>query len=170
MVRSRLKQCVGALPLVVAGLMPVMTDTPADAATATGSIPISATVLAQCDVSATSLAFGNYGSTTQLDGSAVVSVTCTNGTPFTVALDVGSGLGATVASRKMTGPSSATLNYSLYRDTGRSQVWGVTVGTDTLAGTGTGAVSALTVYGRIPAGQHPAPGAYTDTVNVTLAY
>ena len=169
MVRGRFKQFVRALPLVVAALTPAMTDTPANASTATGSVPISATVLAQCDVSATSLSFGNYSSA-QLDGSATVSVTCTNGTPYTVALDTGSGSGATVPNRAMTGPSSAVLNYSLYRDTGRSQVWGQTVGTDTLAGTGTGSLTALTVYGRIPAGQHPAPGAYTDTVSVTLAY
>lgn len=169
MVWRRFKQFFRTLPLVVAGLTPAMTDTPADAATATGTIPISATVLAQCDVSATSLSFGNY-SAAQLDGTATVSVTCTTSTPFTVALDTGSGTGATVAARKMTGPSSATLTYALYRDSGRSQVWGVTVGTDTLASTGTGATVPLTVYGRIPAGQHPTPGAYTDTVNVTLAY
>jgi spore coat protein U-like protein len=44
------------------------------------------------------------------------------------------------------------------------------VGTDTVAGTGTGATQTLTVYGSIPAGQVVTPGTYRDTVNVIVTY
>jgi spore coat protein U-like protein len=63
-----------------------------------------------------------------------------------------------------------TLTYSLYQDSGHATVWGNTIGTNTVTGTGTGIAQTLTVYGQIPATQYAAPGAYTDTVNVTLTY
>ncbi|RUY19730.1 spore coat U domain-containing protein, partial [Mesorhizobium sp. M7A.F.Ca.US.001.04.2.1] len=57
-----------------------------------------------------------------------------------------------------------------YRDTGRTQPWGITVGTDTVAGTGNGNVQNLTVYGRVPPQTTPAAGVYTDTVAITVTY
>ncbi|MFI5309274.1 MAG: spore coat protein U domain-containing protein [Polyangiales bacterium] len=39
-----------------------------------------------------------------------------------------------------------------------------------MAQTGNGAAQALTVYGRIPAGQGVASGAYTDSVLATVNY
>lgn len=141
----------------------------APAATATGSMAVSATVLSTCIVAATPMAFGNYGST-QLDSTASVVVTCSNGTTYNVGLDAGTGSGASVASRKMTSGAGATLNYVLYRDSSRSTVWGSTVGTDTLAGTGNGLAQTLSVYGRIAASQYPGSGVYNDTVVVTVTY
>ena len=64
--------------------------------------------------------------------------------------------GATVATRKMTS-GAATVNYTLYSDSGRTTVWGNTIGTDTVAGTGNGAAQTLTVYGRVPPQTTPAP-------------
>ena len=96
-------------------------------------------------------------------------MSCTNTTPYTVALNAGTGTGATVAVRKMTS-SAQTLNYSLYQDNARGTVWGQTTGTDTVAGTGNGSAQALTVYGRIPAGQLPTPGSYSDTITATISY
>jgi spore coat protein U-like protein len=49
-------------------------------------------------------------------------------------------------------------------------VWGNTVGTDTVAATGSGAAQSYTVYGRITAQTTPAPGTYTDTITVTVTY
>jgi spore coat protein U-like protein len=62
------------------------------------------------------------------------------------------------------------VNYSLFRNATRTQVWGQTIGTDTVTGTGTGANQALTIYGRVPAQAVPPPGTYTDTVTVTITY
>ena len=141
---------------------------PAAAATATGSMTVTATVAATCVIAAAPLAFGNY-SGLQSDATAVLSITCTNTTPYTIGLGVGLGTGATVTSRKMT-LTTATLGYALYSDTGRTINWGLTPGTDTVAGTGSGAVQPITVYGRVPAGEFVAPGAYTDTVVATVTY
>ena len=160
--RHRLARCLLWLAAASAPL-------PTFAATATTSFNATATVLASCAVSATNVAFGNY-STAQLDSTGSITVTCTNGTTYTVAFDAGTGSGATVAARRMTGPSSQTLTYSLYHDAPRSSVWGSTVGVDTAAGTGSGSAQVLTVYGRVPALQYPQAGSYSDTISVTLAY
>jgi spore coat protein U-like protein len=138
-------------------------------ATATTTFAVTATVQATCAVSATALPFGTY-STTQLDGTSTITVTCTNTTPYNVGLDAGTGASATVSARKMTGPGAATLNYSLFSNTGRTTNWGNTTGTDTVVGAGTGSAQILTVYGRIAAGQYVAPGSFTDTITATVYY
>jgi spore coat protein U domain-containing protein, fimbrial subunit CupE1/2/3/6 len=71
--------------------------------------------------------------------------------------------------RKMTS-GGANVTYSLYTDTGRTTVWGNTVGTDTVAATGNGASQSYTVFGRVPSQSTPAPGTYTDTITVTVTY
>jgi spore coat protein U-like protein len=140
----------------------------AQANTATGTIAVSATVLSFCAVVTLPLAFGNY-SQAALNATTTLTVTCTSGTTYNVGLDTGIGTGATVAARKMSYLTN-TLTYGLYSDSGHSVVWGNTIGTNTIAGTGTGLVQTLTVYGQIPASQTVAPGAYVDTVTATVTY
>jgi spore coat protein U-like protein len=97
-------------------------------------------------------------------------VTCTNTTPYNIALNPGTATSATVTTRKMTGPSSATLNYSLYSNSGMTTNWGQTTGTDTVSGTGNGSSQAITVYGQVPAGQYVTPGSYADTITASVIY
>lgn len=142
------------------------------AATATTTFQVTATVLSVCTVSATNLAFGNYdaSSGTPNDASSTVTTTCSNTTAYTVALNAGTGSGATVALRKMTNGAN-TLNYSMYTTAGRTTVWGDgTLSTVTQAGTGNGSGQALTVYGRVPTSQYVTAGSYTDTVTATVTY
>jgi spore coat protein U-like protein len=115
------------------------------------------------------MAFGNYSGSTG-NASSALSVTCTNATPYNVGLSAGVASGATVNTRKMTGPASALLSYSLFSDPSRTLNWGQTIGSDTVTGSGSGAVQALTVYGQTPAGQFLAPGTYTDTITATVTY
>lgn len=150
--------------LLVAGFIPVA----AQAATATTTFAVTATVLSTCLISATPLAFGNYTGA-QTDATSTLSVTCTNTTAYNVGLDAGQATGATVTTRAMQNGTN-TLGYALYSDTARSVNWGNTVPTDTVAGTGSGIAQTLTVYGRIPAGSLPAPGAYADTITATVTY
>ena len=98
-----------------------------------------------------------------------LAVTCTNTTPYTVGLDAGTFTGATVTTRRMTGPAAAPLSYSLFSDAGRTTNWGNTAGS-WVSGTGNGSSQTLNVYGRIPAAQYATPGAYTDTITVTVTY
>lgn len=145
----------------------------AQAGTATATFPVTAGVNDVCGVAAAPLNFGTYdpiGGLTQ-DGTTTLTVTCTNGTAYDIGLDAGSGPNATVAVRQMTDVNSNTLNYSLYSNASRTTVWGNTIGTNTVAGTGTGAQQTINVYGRILSGQANAPvGTYLDTITVTINY
>lgn len=139
------------------------------AATATATFGVTATVQATCLLSASSLAFGTYTGT-QTDATTTISVTCTDTTTYEVGLDAGTAPGATVTTRRMTGPSSSYLGYGLYSDAARTANWGATAGVDTVAGTGNGTAQSITVYGRIPASQFVRPGSYTDTITATVTY
>jgi spore coat protein U-like protein len=141
------------------------------AGTATTTLAVSLTINAGCTVSSTPVAFpaqGVISGAVSQTGSLVV--TCTNTTPYNVGLDQGAGSGATVSNRLMTGPAAATVAYGLYQDAGHVTNWGKTIGTDTKTGTGNGTAQTLTVYGNILPQTTPAPGAYADTVNVTVTF
>jgi spore coat protein U-like protein len=135
----------------------------------TTTFPVTVRVDPNCAISATNLAFGTY-SGSQLDGQSSISVNCTSGSPWTIGLNSGTFASATVTSRKLTGPGATPLAYSLFRDSARTLNWGNTVGTDTVAGTGTGAAQAVNVYGRIGGSQSVGGGGYTDTVIATLTF
>ena len=158
-----------AIPCLVAGL--ALTSSAAYAASTTSTFTVQATIQAQCLINSTStLDFGTQGVlSANVDQTSTVAVQCTNTTPYNIGLNAGTGTGATVATRKLTS-GGATINYMLYSDSARTTVWGNTIGTDTVAATGTGAAANFTVYGRIPAQSTPAPGSYTDTITVTVTY
>ena len=141
------------------------------AATATTTMTVQVSITATCTInSASTLNFGTQGVlATNVDQTSTLQLTCTNTTPYNIGLDAGTGTGATVATRKLTSGAN-TVNYTLYSNSGRTTVWGNTVSTDTVAGTGNGSGQSYTVYGRIPAQTTPAPGSYTDTITVTVTY
>ena len=63
-----------------------------------------------------------------------------------------------------------SIAYQLYQNSGRTTVWGNTVGTNTVASTGTGNSQPLTVYGNVPAQATPPAATYNDTITVTVTY
>ncbi|HEY1141231.1 MAG TPA: spore coat protein U domain-containing protein [Lysobacter sp.] len=137
------------------------------------SFIVSATVAANCTISTTNVDFGQSGLlASPVNATGVVSTTCTKGSNFTLALNAGSGAGATLAQRRMTRSGGGeTLTYALYTDSGRTQVWGDgTGGSSTLANTGTGAIQTSTIYGTLPVQAAPPPGSYVDTVTVTVTF
>lgn len=158
-------------PLGLTALASIAIADPAAAQQST-QFQVSITIQAECRLtSASDLAFGNTGVIqTAITSTSTIGVQCTNTTPYNIGLNAGAGTGATVATRRMTSGSGATVVYELFRDPARSQIWGNTAGTDTLAGIGNGAVQSLTVYGRVPPQTTPAAGSYTDTVQVTVTY
>jgi spore coat protein U-like protein len=144
----------------------------ASAQTASSQFNVQMTITADCQItSAGNLDFGSTGViTANRDATSAIVAQCTSGTAYNVGLDMGQGVGATAATRFMTGPAAAKLGYSLFTDTGRTSAWGNTVATNTLSSTGTGSTQSYTVYGRVAPQSTPAAGAYTDVVAVTLTY
>ncbi len=138
------------------------------AASGTATFGVSMTVAAHCAVTASPLAFGVYTGLVK-NATAILTIICTNTTNYDIGLDAGMAPGANVHARKMTNGANV-LGYSLAMEVGQYINWGNTVGLDTLMIPGTGGAAALTVYGRLPAGQFVAPGAYGDTVTVTITW
>lgn len=154
-------------------LVPTFLGAPsAMAATATGTMGVSATVQTACSLSTIDLAFGNYDPTsaTATDASSTINVTCTSGTSFTVGVNAGTTSGTTVSTRKLANGANR-LAYGLYQDAARTTNWGNTPGLDTPAAiVASSSASSLTVYGRLSASQNVPAGTYTDTVTVTVNY
>ena len=143
------------------------------AATTTTTFSVSATISAACGVNATNLGFGVYdpAAGAALDGSSTLSVACTSGTNYTLALSVGSGGGSFAVRTLLNG--SETLGFNLFTTAARTTVWGDASGsTATVSGSGSGVLTpnSHTVYGRIPIGQDKPPGAYSSTITVTLNF
>ena len=133
----------------------------------TAPFTVTATNTTNCSVGVSPLNFGSTGILrAALDGTSTITVTCTNAAAYTVALDGGLSGAANPAQRKM----SATITYGLYQDANRAMPWGDSVGTNTMAGTGSGLAQTFTVYGRVPAQNTPSPGTYSDTVVMTISY
>lgn len=142
------------------------------AATATAAFQVKATVGAACTIGASDLNFGNYVLGQASSGTTSISVVCTNTTGYNVGLSTGAG---TVANRYMPqqGVGTGTLLYNLYKEAAHTNIWGNTVGTDTVSGTGNGTTQILTVYGLIPANNPNAiPDAvpYIDNITATITF
>jgi spore coat protein U-like protein len=120
-------------------------------------------------VSAADLNFGSYTSQSALLGQSGVIATCTPGSTYNIGLSAGSG-GGTIAGGRQMVLGTNKLTYQLYRDSARTNIWGVTTGTDTVQDVGTGLSKSHTVFGAIPAAQAVPVGNYQDIITVTVSY
>lgn len=160
------------------------TPLPSMAGTATTTFTVSVNVISGCAVqSATNMTFGSYlqSSPTALNSTSTITVLCSSGTPYVVALSAGQS--GSTTQRYMAIPGHGNLNYNLYTTSTYTStyIWDdtsnasctTTGGTSTncVYGTGTGANQTLTVYGDIPSGQNPGgTGSGSDTITVTVTY
>ena len=149
-------------------------STPALAATATNTMPVSVNVINSCTVAASPMSFGAPSAIggANVDTTSTITLQCTNGASYDVALDLG--LNAASGQRYMSNGAATPVKipYNVYTDSGRTTSWGNTSGTDTVAGTaGTSGAVSLTAYGRIPStATSVGAGSYTDTVTVTVTF
>jgi spore coat protein U-like protein len=157
---------LGSASALVIGLCLALAGS-AEAATATATLTVTATVQNGCSIENASLNFGTYtvGQNTDLDASGTIRVLNCQGVQVSIALDGGSS--GNVNNRQMANGANR-LNYQLYTDPARSQIWG----------TGQNAASmqiiqnpaSIPVYGRIPRGQNVPSGTYSDTVTITMTF
>jgi spore coat protein U-like protein len=141
------------------------------ATTTTSTFSVQLTITASCVISsASTMNFSSSGViATAINQTSTIQVQCTNTTPYNIGLNAGTATGATVTTRKMTNGAN-TISYTLFSNAGLTTNWGQTVGTDTVSATGNGAAQSFTVYGQVPAQSTPTPGAYSDTITVTVTY
>ena len=146
---------------------------PAFAETATSTFEVNASIASACTVSATNMNFGEIpvaaAATVQTDSTSSITVTCSNGEAYTVALNRGLNNVAEQRNAKGTVVAGNVLAYDLYKDSARGTVWTQTA--VPVTGTGTGTAQVITVYGRVAAGlPYVANTTYTDQVLMTLTY
>lgn len=135
----------------------------------------------RCTVSSSGMAFGSYdpSDTAPTDSNGSVVVSCANSsgstTSVSAVLKLDAGSYRSFAARRMQRGGGQTLDYNLYRDSARSQIWGADSGgysSGTLSLTGIAKNQSkngtFTVYGRIPALQNAVAGSYSDNVTITL--
>ena len=138
---------------------------------------VHATVNASCAVHTNNLSFGTYNplGTGSLDSQTTVGVECTKTTNYTVALSYGIHGGGAVA-RIMQDTNGDQLQYNLFTDAARTQVWNDTCtgGNNCASGTGTGPGTAhihwFDVYGQVPHQSGAVPGQYSDTITATVTF
>lgn len=157
----------------------INTTAMAQAGTATANLTVQITVTASCTINAATLDFGSNAGTalaaSNIDASTTVSVTCTNGSPYSIGMDNGSNASST--QRRMKSGTNF-LNYNLYVDAGRTNAWttaasnsACTSASSCYLGTGSGSSQAVNIYGRVPSvGSAPPTGSYSDTVTMTITY
>jgi spore coat protein U-like protein len=157
--------------LAVSALALLAAATPVAAQSATATFQVSANVLKTCTIAANAIAFGNYdpvgaNGTAPADQTGTVTIRCTRGTSWSVELGAGDNFSG---SRRMRlGATGDYLAYELYSDPSRSVVWdGASPQTGVAASR---SPLALTVYGRVPAGQDAVEGAYLDAVAATVNF
>ena len=160
---------VAAMLVIAGGSIAFLAQTPAHAGTATSTMSVSANIAGTCSVGATSMAFGTYASTAASTATAPIQVTCTNGVVAQVSLNQGNNnnKAAAYGSRALANGGANYLGYDIYTDNTYATVWNTT---NTVPVTSTGSPVTVDAYGRIPAGQTPATGSYSDSVTITVTF
>lgn len=128
----------------------------------------------RCTISATNMDFGLYS---PLDvGAHTITSTVTavcRGGRGPLRFQLSPGFSGDASARFLVNAGSI-LNYNIYVDTARTQIWG-----DGTGGTSEALriqsrngrmVHDVTAYGSIPPGQNAAPGIYTDNIIITVIF
>lgn len=136
---------------------------------ASAVMAVSLTVEESCSVSASPMNFAmqsDDGANGQAQSD--IALSCTPGTQFEVAID--SGTNAQGDARRLIDPATgAAVNYEIYADAGRSQVWGD--GASTVGGdSGATGQRTITAYGEVRRNGRIAPGTYSDMVVVSVNF
>lgn len=148
----------------------------ADAGTSTADLGVSATVINNCAiVASSSVAFGAYDplAGSPLDATGALTVACTAGSSATIMLGQGvyHTLGSTdAAPARQMSYGTSMLAYELYSDSPGGTVWGNTLATGLLYDSTSSVAQNVTVFGRIPSGQGVPAGDYSDTVVATISF
>ena len=139
---------------------------------------VSAVVVPKCTIdSVSAMVFGTYVQESgDIDSAAAINLTCPVGTNYTIGIDglVGAGNVRNLTFTDVAGPH--LLEYNLFRDAGRTQIWGPIggpAGTSVQTGSGTAASVAIPVFGRVvdnAANRLVPAGTYNAVVTVTITY
>jgi spore coat protein U-like protein len=126
-----------------------------------------------CTISVTSVAFGSYNvfTTTPADSTCTITYRC-NSAAANISIALSDGSSSTSSPRTMR-KGAEVLNYNLYQNAARTNIWGDGTGGTLIYTQGNPPNNqnvSVTVYGRIPAQQDVSSGNYTDTVSAVINF
>jgi spore coat protein U-like protein len=167
-----MKRLLSLAAVICTALAIALVASPAQAQTATNTLTVEADVVGVCNINAATLDFDTYDATAgDLNDSGTITVNCTQGSAFWIGLDLGANPAG--ATRQMANGTSR-LQYQLYRDAARTQLWDNTDGgLGTVAATQIGAglgAQPISIYGTIPGNQLVPVGYYSDSVTMTVNF
>ncbi|MDO8684807.1 MAG: spore coat U domain-containing protein [Armatimonadota bacterium] len=156
--------------LIAGALIVAAKSGPSFAGSNSSNLNVSAAVQANCTISTSALGFGNYdpisvndSGGSDLDGTGIVTITCTKGSGLDITLGLGNN--AVGSQRKLIGTASGDLlNYEIYQNAGRTTVWSTGADKQTITAAPSKAARAFTAYGRIVKGQDISADSYSDIV------
>jgi spore coat protein U-like protein len=107
-------------------------------------------------------------------GTATITIKCSSGQAFKVALGPGATPGGSIGQRLLSN-GSQSLQYNLYTTSDLSSIWGDGTTGVTVLGTGSseGLATSLTVFAELAdsvRNRLATPGVYSDLVTVTITY
>ncbi len=152
--------------LALTTMAALMANGAAQAETTNSNFQVGVDVVATCSISAADMTFSQIttGTTSANDAQSELTVNCSDGAPYSVALSNGDNYSG---GRRLSN-GATFINYELYKDNSRSALWSTA---SALSAMGTGSNQTHTVYGRILAGQAvPNMGSYADTIVATVTY
>jgi spore coat protein U-like protein len=146
----------------------------------TSTVVITASIPPSCTIGTAAIAFAAYdpvnaNATVPDDRTGDIVVKCTKGASG-ITIGLGNGANNTGAQRRMTNSTDpkTTLDYEVYKETGRISIWGPGDGGSPRSGTdmnGVGDYVTVTMFGRIPPRQLQATaGTYSDTLVSTILF
>ncbi len=129
-----------------------------------------------CTITLNPLPFGMYtpSMSVHLDSVSDITIRCV-AQPGTYAVSIGAGLSGDQLLRTLLVGGGDILNYNLFRDPARTQIWGdgtppTFVVTGARTGVGRPSINVHPLYGRVFSGQTPNPGNYADNLLVTVLF
>ena len=149
----------------------------------TGSVGATITLTSACEVNGSAAAsgvdfgtldFGTHSTlftsaTSEIDGngSGAISVQCSPGSDATLTFNAGLNDGEATGGKRALSNGTLYIPYDIYADAGHANLLdngdGVNITAD-------GSAQTVNVYGRALGASGLTPGAYTDTISVTLAF
>jgi spore coat protein U-like protein len=156
------KKIVTALAATVA----VFGSVSAQAATATATVQVTATILPSCILTVADVTLGTYTASEATDktGNGSIKVTCSRSLPYTVDLDGGVSLNAKARTLKN---GTNVLNYGVVYGSANFDA------DNKISMTGvanTGVETNYTIKVTVPTAQYVPAGTYEDTLTATVTY
>lgn len=148
----------------------MLASVPAHAGRATYTMPVRAQVINGCTVNALPLIFLiPVPTNANVDSTTSISIACTPNIPFT--LDIDNGLYANGNNRRVfNAAANAYINYDIYKDPPRSNVWGTGQAKNFSGNSGATGRLTIPVYGRVASSKNLKAGSYRDTLTVTINF